>query len=339
MSIACAREYCWMSLNVPSDRRFAYSFLPPVEYITVRRAFFFAVFFATFFAAGFPDAFFLATFFFPLTFFAAFFFAIGVLLRAPAWAPRRASAANLPSRPAAVQVGHETRTRPGNPSITMTPAPLQPPRPDRRATLATRAVPGVALLALLAGCQPGRTYVLDAPAGVLAHPDPARAAGFRADIVLRQLPGSISLTPEQMEHFRTEIARRLATDPRLTIHTAPAGQEPTVGAVGPLYALDYRFVGLDPGNGPVRVGAAIVSLIGVPTGSLGQGALAVDVSMSGRDGADRVRFLCDGPIDGPGASVKSGLETAAESVAVYVQSRFPPVPTDAHSEATGTEGN
>jgi hypothetical protein len=112
-----------------------------------------------------------------------------------------------------------------------------------------------------------------------------------------------------------------------------ASTPPEAATAARVYAVDYRFVGLDPGNAPVRIGAALVGLLGVPTGSLGQGSLAVDAVITQRaapsqtpvgDPPSQVRFLCDGPIDGPGGSVKGGLKTAAESVAKFIDSLLPP---------------
>lgn len=177
-----------------------------------------------------------------------------------------------------------------------------------------------AAVALAAGCQSGRIYEL-----TRVHAD---AAPVSAGVCVREGESPIQIDGEHRDHFQKALAGALAA--RSVEAELPGGGVPDITA-------EYRFVGYDPGSGPVRFGAFLVGLFGVPTGALGMGALAVSVRYFDRDGREIGQILADGPIDGPLGSTKNGLETAAESIARYTTEHFAPRAPEAVTAETPAE--
>lgn len=147
------------------------------------------------------------------------------------------------------------------------------------------------------GCQAGRTYVLDAP-----------REQRTAAVSLREISDDSSALPgDEREYLRQRLESQLS----------PMRVDPDASVV-----LDYRVVLYDPGSAPARVGAAIVSVTGVPMGAIGMGVLGVEAVYKDRDGAVLARILADGPMDGPFASTRTGIDTAAESIAKFTRANF-----------------
>lgn len=153
-------------------------------------------------------------------------------------------------------------------------------------------------MALLAGCQMGRTFVLK-PAS-----EHVPVMGVR----IREIEPTAQLSESEKAHFEHALHERLQRDLDIT-----EGDDLTI---------EYRVVLRDDGSTATRVGAAIVSLTGVPTGSLGNGNLGIDATFKNREGREVARVLADGPIDGPGGSTKGGLTTAAASIAKFTKDSF-----------------
>lgn len=168
-----------------------------------------------------------------------------------------------------------------------------------------RTVPSRLVLApmlLLASCQAGRTYVIESM--------PPR---FAVDAVaIREGASTADVDADLKAHFERTLRERLANDD----HPVPPALRVDDGA--PL-TVEYRFILNDPGSAATRVGAAIVSVAGVPMGALGEGTVAIDVVYRDADGHEISRIIADGPIDGPVGTSKSGLATAARSIAKFTR--------------------
>ncbi len=154
---------------------------------------------------------------------------------------------------------------------------------------------------LLAGCQEGRAFVLEP-----AAPDP-RFAG----VVVREGESTAPFTDDKRTHFERELRHRLAF----------AGMRDATPADAPL-VIEYRQVLHDEGSSATRVGAAIVAVTGFPTGALGMGQLGVEATYKDASGNVLARIVADGPIDGPLGTPKTGLSTAARTIASYAKSHF-----------------
>lgn len=205
---------------------------------------------------------------------------------------------------------------------------------DRLFTI-SRAL-GVAILAGAAGgaggCLSGHTYVLEKPS---VSPVEARYG----TVSVREVESSTTIEGEQREHFRSALIDALtpaAPDAAANV-TADAGSTSGTGGAGgaggagrsenfspdsPPLVLEYRFVLHESGSGPVRIGAFLVSLFGVPVNALGTGAVGVEATFYDVQGRRLAHIVVDGPIDGPGGSTDSGLATAAEQISRFTHETF-----------------
>lgn len=151
----------------------------------------------------------------------------------------------------------------------------------------------------LGGCQAGRTYVLST----------SEITPVATSLSIQETRSGVStIQDEQKSRFERTLRDRLG---------------PIAVSSGADVSIDYRFVLHDEGSGAARVGATIINLVGVPTGSLGNGTLAVEAVFRDRSGREVARILADGPIDGPFGSTEGGLDTAAESIATFAKTLFP----------------
>src|ERR1051325_5648040 len=138
---------------------------------------------------------------------------------------------------------------------------LRPPRSTRRFPVSTQRksslmsasgrmavfVTVIATPSFLGGCQMGRTYVLGM----------APAAPSYTHVVIREADSMMKLSDVQRTHFEKQLAVELARAP----HPPPIGS----GEGQPLL-IEYRLILHDAGSSATRVGAAVVSLTGIPTG-------------------------------------------------------------------------
>lgn len=161
----------------------------------------------------------------------------------------------------------------------------------------------IATPSFLGGCQMGRTYVLGM----------APASPTYTHVLVREADSMMKLTDEQKTHFEKQLATQLARAP----HPLPVG----AGEGQPLI-IEYRLILHDAGSTATRVGAAVVNLTGIPTGSLGNGTLGVEVTFKDDSGTTLATILTDGPIDGPLGSTENGLSTVAKSVGTYARVHF-----------------
>lgn len=153
-------------------------------------------------------------------------------------------------------------------------------------------------VALISGCQAGRTFVLT----------PASERVTVMGVSVREVETSVRLSEAERGHFERVLRERLRREGEL--------------GEGDDLTIEYRVVLREEGSGATRVGAALVSLTGVPTGQLGAGNLGIDAVFKDRAGREVARIVADGPIDGPGGTIRGGLATAAASIAKFTKESF-----------------
>lgn len=186
-------------------------------------------------------------------------------------------------------------------------------------TRSTLTLIGSSLLFVLplAACRSAYTYVLEGPN------ETAMARIENAPRLITLVPAEhvSEVNPDLDQHFRAEFARIIAdrnaksADP---IEITPSNEPESAASV----RLTYRVLLVEPGSSGVRVGAFLVSLVGAPVNSLGEGNVGVEASFTTPDGTPIARILADGPIDGPLADRRSGLTSAAKSIAAFTSQRI-----------------
>ncbi len=183
-----------------------------------------------------------------------------------------------------------------------------------------RAIVLAGATAALAGCQQSHTFVLE------QRGDSPLFEG----VVVRPADGSTGEHGEAFERALAESIAGVRRDRGVGDEPSPApGPRVDVAIARPDAAppprtltVEYRIVHHDAGSPAARVGAAIASAAGVPMGALGEGVVAVDVAFKDDHGRVLSRVVADGPIDGPIASTRTGLENAARAVARYTRASF-----------------
>lgn len=159
----------------------------------------------------------------------------------------------------------------------------------------------IAAAAFLLGCASGHTFVLQAH-----RPGPAPMS-----FALKEGASTVEVQPELRDYFRTALATRLERGSMLK----PAESAPDL-------IVEYRFVAFDAGKAGARVVNTAIQVVGVPVSGIGDGNLGVDVVYRNRDGRALSQIVADGPIAGLFGSSRSGLDTAAASIAAYTQETF-----------------
>ena len=167
---------------------------------------------------------------------------------------------------------------------------------------------------LLGACQAGHTYVLDAP----RIADPVSCDGLSVRPAAAQ---SAEVDDEQTRAFEDALVGALVAA-RPAADEAQGGGETTAGAGAGTVTLEYRVVLHEKGNAPMRFGAFIVSLVGIPVNNAGEGDVGVEVAYLDDRGARVAHIVVDGPIDGPISGSHTGLGTAAEQIAAFTRERF-----------------
>jgi hypothetical protein len=172
--------------------------------------------------------------------------------------------------------------------------------------LAAAMVPG------LAGCQVGRAYILQSPAHEARY----------SQVMLKEGESTAPISPEFRSFFEQSLTRKLEREAGFAIGGSTSSAGTTNAISSEMLTIQYRQVLNDEGSGPARVGAAIVSVTGVPTGAVGMGQLAIEVVYLDSAGNVLARIIADGPLDGPFATSRNALATAATTIADYTKKHF-----------------
>lgn len=157
-----------------------------------------------------------------------------------------------------------------------------------------------AAAALLTGCSPSRTFVLQQPTPNTVH----------SGLALKQLDSPINVDPEAKKTFENKLAAKLKDK----VGVAPSDHGDLI--------VQYRFTLFDQGLSAARVGSTITNIVGSPFYGLGDGAVGVEVIYSKPDGTPLGHIVTDGSIAGAFGTTSGALDEAAGSIATYTKANF-----------------